>query len=109
MKKFSLFILFFSFLQFENAHSQSNFIGAGISLKFNGSVNNDVELGDVYNSLSFPFSFETWINADAFPPIWAGIFSSDNNLSNYYGCWIRMSATGTVEIEFGNSFGAGIQ
>src|SRR5437762_6450505 len=92
MKKqftFSSLVFFISLL---NVRAQSNFIGSGIALRFNGSSGNYVNLGDVYNSLNFPFSFEAWIAPHSYPANTGGIFGSDNNVSTYHGFWFRLMA-----------------
>jgi hypothetical protein len=50
------------------ANAQSNNTGAGISLAFNGNTGNYVDLGDVFNSLNFPFSIEAWVKLDQYSP-----------------------------------------
>lgn len=90
-------------------YAQSNFIGSGISVNFSGSTTDYVDLGDAFNSLTFPFTFEAWINQDASPPDWGGVMGTDNDVVNYNGFWIRTHFDNTLEIEFGNGFGSGIQ
>jgi hypothetical protein len=89
------------------SEGQSNFIGAGIAMSFNGSAGSYVDLGDSYNSLAFPFSFETWTMPTSYSSLYPGIFGCDvNSVGNYYGFWIRIRSTGTLEVEFGNGLGA---
>ena len=92
------------------SEGQSNFIGAGIAMSFSGSPGNYVDLGDSYNSLNFPFSFEAWVQPTAYSSLYPGIFGCDNSASgNYYGFWIRIRTDHTFEVEFGNAMGAGYQ
>lgn len=87
--------------------SQSNEIGSGLSLKF--STNNYIDIGNVFDDLNFPFTFETWINPSIFPASRSGIFSTDNDFSTYAGWYVRVTNAGKIEIEFGNGFGSGTQ
>ncbi len=87
--------------------AQSNEIGSGLSLKF--SANNFVDIGNVFDDLNFPFTFEAWINPSILPASRSGIFSSDNDITTYAGWWVRVTSAGKIEIEFGNGFGSGTQ
>lgn len=88
------------------SEGQSNFTGAGVALSFNGSAGNYVDLGDSYNSLAFPFSFEAWTQPTSYSSLYPGIFGCDaSGVGNYYGFWIRIRSTGTLEVEFGNGLG----
>ncbi|HYV91970.1 MAG TPA: LamG-like jellyroll fold domain-containing protein [Chitinophagales bacterium] len=109
MKKYSVLLLISFCTSVSMTLAQSNFIGSGISMKFNGSVGDYINAGDVFNTLAFPFSFEAWINPSANPPIWGGLMGSDNDGSAYYGFWIRTFSSGTIEIEFGDGIGSGYQ
>nr|HPR29891.1 T9SS type A sorting domain-containing protein [Chitinophagales bacterium] len=66
-------------------------------------------LGDVYNDLDFPLTFEAWV----YPHTKAsgnfyGLFSSDaSGTGNYYGLWIRINEDDHVELEIGSGAGAG--
>lgn len=108
MKKISFLSAFF-ILMYYNAAAQSNSIGSGIALEFNGSPGNYVDIGDVYNNVSFPITVEAWIYLQGYPPIYAGIFASDNDINKYYGFWVFYTSNGTLKVEFGNGQGAGYQ
>ncbi|MBA3648038.1 MAG: T9SS type A sorting domain-containing protein [Chitinophagales bacterium] len=90
--------------------SQSNFAGSGIALQFNGMPGNFVNLGDVYNDLNFPITFETWFNLQGYPLTnSATLFSCDNDSITYRGFWVYYLPQGTLRFEFGNGQGAGSQ
>ncbi|HUM47123.1 MAG TPA: T9SS type A sorting domain-containing protein [Chitinophagales bacterium] len=89
------------------AQAQSNEIGSGISLKF--TTNQYVDLGNVFDDLDFPFTFETWINPSLLPVSRSGIFTTDNDFTDYAGWYVRLTSAGKIEIEFGNGFGSGFQ
>ncbi|HYV91972.1 MAG TPA: LamG-like jellyroll fold domain-containing protein [Chitinophagales bacterium] len=96
------------------AEAQSNKIGSGIALKFDGGVGNYVDLGDVFNTLDFPFTIEAWINPASNPVQQDGIFSSENDASAYNGAWLyrwyyTYSSPDVLRIEFGNGQGSGYQ
>jgi len=90
--------------------AQSNYIGSGISLQFNGNDGNYVNLGDVYNDLNFPLTIEAWV----YPTAWtaagdyAGIMATDNaSTGSYYGYWFRFNSSGKLIFEIGDGSGAG--
>ncbi len=91
------------------ANAQSDNTGAGISLAFNGNAGNYVDLGDVFNSLTFPFSLEAWVKPVQYLPSSTAIFSSDNDLMNPTGFWIGISSAGKLQIEFEDGQGTGIE
>jgi hypothetical protein len=106
MKKF--FLLFsMLLLLIYSSRSQSNYTGAGISLYFDGNTGSYADLGDVFNTLSFPFAFEAWINPESYSPDNAGIFSTDNDELNDNGFWVELNPSGSLQIEFGNGVGSG--
>jgi len=90
-----------------SAKTQSNDIGSGISLNFNGVTGNYIDLGDVYNTLSFPFTIEAWINPTAAPGNRGSIIGSDNDLINYRGFWFRLTNTLKLDYEIGDGLGSG--
>jgi Concanavalin A-like lectin/glucanases superfamily/Secretion system C-terminal sorting domain len=101
-------ILVFCLVQALLSSAQTNNIGSGISLQFNGASANYVNLNDVYNDLNFPFTLETWINIPSYPSkLNGGIFGSDNSTGNYYGFFISVINTGQIRIEFGDGLGSG--
>lgn len=94
--------LLFTFI----SHAQSNEIGAGISLVFDGNPGNYVDLGDVYNNLAFPLLFEAWVKPLDYSA-GAAIFSSDNDAATEQGLRVSLTAEGKVKVEFGNGQGSG--
>jgi len=90
-----------------SSYTQSNNIGPGISLEFNGDAASYVDIGDVYNTLNFPVTFESWVYPTAFNPV-NGVMASDNdNAGNYYGLHVNMYPSGIVAFEIGDGTGAG--
>ena len=87
------------------AWSQSNDIGAGISLQFDGNAANYVALGDVYNTLTFPFLFEAWIKPADYNA--GAIFSTDNDALAENGLSVLLNTSGNLQVEFGNGQGSG--
>lgn len=85
--------------------AQSNEVGAGIGLAFNGDAGNYVDLGDVYNDLTFPLMIEAWIKPEDYAA--AAIFSTDNDGTAEYGLQVQLSGSGQLQVEFGNGMGAG--
>ncbi len=86
--------------------AQSNEVGAGISLSFDGSPGNYVDLGDVYNNLTFPLLLEAWVKPAEYAA-GAAIFASDNDASAEQGLRVSLTAEGQVKVEFGNGLGSG--
>lgn len=90
------------------ANAQSNTIGPGIALSQDGSDANYIDLGDVYNSINFPLTFETWIYPTAFATPYNGIFATDSkNTGSYYGFYVRVTSLGKLSFEIGDGLGAG--
>jgi len=87
--------------------AQSNFIGSGISLEFDGNADNYCDLGDNYNSLNFPVTFESWVYQTAYS-LFTPVFATDSYTSgNYYGLYIRFDPAGKLIFEIGSGTGAG--
>jgi len=85
-------------------------IGAGNTLVFKGITGNHVDLGDVYNTLTFPFTVQAWVNPASLPVSYTGgIFASDNDNSAYYGFTIAQVPSGSLSISFGDGGGFGYQ
>lgn len=80
-----------------NLYAQEN----NHALNFDG-VNDYVNMNNVLNNLSFPFTAETWV-------YWKGasrrngIITSDNDPQFYYhGFWILVNPSGSLEVFLGN-------
>ena len=108
MKK-AILLISLSILIYYPSKSQENRIGSGISMQFNGNSNNYVDLGDVYNSLTFPCTIEAWVKLYSFLPVTSFIFSSDNSSSVYTGLVLHVHFDGKVDFAFGSGGGAGPQ
>jgi hypothetical protein len=86
------------------AKAQSNYIGPGIAMSFNGSSSSYVDLGDVYNGVNFPITFEAWVYPTS-TPNYNPIFASDNSTGNYSGFTVRLD-NGIVFFSMGDGTGA---
>ena len=101
-------ILFLPLIISLAVNAQSNTIGPGIALSQDGSDANYIDLGDVYNSINFPLTFETWIYPTAFATPYNGIFATDSkNTGSYYGFYVRVTSLGKLSFEIGDGLGAG--
>lgn len=108
MKKILVLIIVIGHLVYQTS-GQSNFIGSGIALEFTGATNDQINLGNVYNTLQYPLTFEAWINPTAFESPYSGLFASDNSgTGSYYGFYIRLNSIGKLVIETGTGSGSGI-
>ena len=86
-------------------NSQSNFVGSGLALNFDGNSDNYYDLGDNYNTLNFPLTFEAWVNQSEYS-LYTPVFASDSYTSgNYYGFYIRFDPVGKLIFEIGNGVG----
>lgn len=104
MKKY-LFTLYGLLMMTGVSLSQSNEVGAGISLQFDGNAANYVALEDVYNTLTFPFLFEAWIKPADYAA--GAIFSTDNDAAAENGLRVLLNTSGNLQVEFGNGLGSG--
>ncbi len=105
--KSKLLILLLVIIGVKTANSQSNFIGSGVSLEFDGDADNYYNIGDVYNTLNFPVTFETWVYQTEYS-LYTPLFATDSYTSgNYYGFYIRFNPTGKLIFEIGSGTGAG--
>ena len=107
MKKHFSSLSFLLLISVCNVRAQSNYIGPGIAMQFNGNYGNGIDVGDVYNTLTFPFTIEMWINLQAYPGQAAGIMGIDNDLTAYYGIYLSINPGGVVIMEFGDGSGSG--
>jgi PKD repeat protein len=109
MKKHFLFLFFSTFISSMPGRAQSNFIGSGIALSFNGDSSNYMNLGDVYNTIAFPVTVEAWLYLNSYPSMHCGVFATENDESDYYGLWLYIHPGGEVLLECGDGFGSGSQ
>jgi len=89
-------------------HSQSNTIGSGISLVFDGNSNNFVDLDDTYNSLTFPYTIEVWVKLNSYVSPTSFVFTTDNNSTAYSGTGVHIRPDGTISFAFGSNTGASV-
>jgi len=90
-----------------NINAQSNFVGSGLTLDFDGDASNYYDLGNNFNSLNFPLTLEAWVFQEEYE-LFGPIFSTDGSTSgNYYGFYARFSPVGNLIFEIGNGLGAG--
>jgi hypothetical protein len=87
------------------AKAQSNSIGPGIAMSFNGTSGSYVDLGDVYNGVNFPITFEAWVYPTS-TPNYNPIFASDNSTGNYSGFTVRLD-NGYIFFSMGDGTGVG--
>ncbi len=107
MKKIPILLLYLSILMPHKCFAQPNNIGSGISMDFDGNTGNYIDLGDSYNSLTFPFTVEAWVKLNSFLPNTSVVFASDNSSGAYTGCILHIRPNGLVDFAFGNNTGAG--
>lgn len=92
-----ILLLNVSFLQ-----AQTDTRGSGQALQFDG-VDDQVELGNVYDDLTFPFTVSAWVKLK--PGENGGpVFVSQNNLPIYNGFWFFVTPT-SIAIEYGDGLG----
>lgn len=107
--KFFFTAILFLILPFTQLLSQSNYVGSGVALSFDGSTGNYADLDDVYNDLAFPITFEAWVNPADYESPYSAVFASDNSsYGSYYGFYIRFDNAGKLIFEIGTGSGAGI-
>lgn len=105
MKRF--FPLFACLLFYGQTQAQSNFVGSGLMMHFDGDADNYYNLGDNFNSLNFPVTFEAWVYQEGYS-LYTPLFATDSYTSgNYYGLYIRFDPVGKLIFEIGNGLGAG--
>ena len=77
------------------------------ALAFDGTAS--VELGDVFNSLSPPYTLTAWVRQPS--PARDGfrtIFVTDDTPGSYFGTWFQVAPTGQLEITYGNGGAPGL-
>src|SRR5688572_24997380 len=100
MRKLFFFpLIFFSF----NLYGQIDDVGSGRALRFDG-INDYVDLGNIYDDLTFPFTVSAWVFLDPTTNFPAPIMVSQDNAPIYNGFWFMASPTAFF-IEFGDGRG----
>ncbi|HOX84315.1 MAG TPA: hypothetical protein PLS08_14905, partial [Chryseolinea sp.] len=98
----SLFLLFFLLSYSHFLYSQTDNVGSGRAISFDG-VSDYIDFGDRYSDLTFPFTISAWIylrpSSSSTP-----IFVSRNNDPLYNGFWF-MAYENYIFIEYGDGFG----
>lgn len=101
--RFSFIILCFmvgisapSFAQIDNT-------GPGHGIHFDG-VDDYIDIGDVYDDITFPFTFSVWINVPANNTLSLPIFASQDDDALYDGFWLYVSPA-TILADFGDGRG----
>ncbi len=74
-------------------------------MSFNGTSGSYVDLGDVYNGVNFPITFEAWVYPTS-TPNYNPIFASDNSTGNYSGFTVRLD-NGYIFFSMGDGTGVG--
>lgn len=97
----TLFFTCYSFL----AQSQSNHVGSGQMLEFNGTTDY-VDLGNIYDDLQLPVTISAWVYITSDPGYTYPIFNSQDNLPIYNGITFAVSAD-RIGIQYGDGFGEG--
>lgn len=104
--KRAIFVVFLATL-LKLGYGQSNFVGSGIDLQFDGNSDNYFDIGDIYNDLNFPVTFESWIYQTDYS-LYTPLFATDSDTSgNYYGMYVRFDPSGKLIFEIGTGTGAG--
>lgn len=107
MKKLTAIISCVALFVAINVNAQSNFVGSGLALHFDGDADNYYDLGDNYNTLNFPLTLEAWVYQEGYE-LFAPLFATDGSTTgNYYGFYVRFNPTGKLIFEIGNGLGAG--
>ena len=96
----SIFILLFLHV---HALAQTDLVGSGRAIRFDG-VNDYVDLGDIYDNITFPLTISAWIYAEPSTRYILPVFASQDNGSVYNGFWFCVTQT-NVFFEYGDGRG----
>ena len=102
MKK-CLFVLILSMMLGVNAEGQTDNVGSGRALRFDG-IDDYVDLGNTYHDVNLPFSISAWIYIDPTVNFPVPIFVSNDNDPVYRGFWFFISQN-LIWCEFGDGTG----
>lgn len=97
-----LLVVIFLCLNSFPGHAQTDQVGSGRALSFNG-VNQYVNLGNIYDDLELPITISAWVKLDGNPGGFP-IFASQDNSDLYNGFWFFVTPN-IVLIEIGDGFG----
>ena len=96
---FCFILVFCPYLLF----SQNDNVGSGRAIKLDG-VDDYIDLGNIYDDLTLPFSISAWIYIDPNTTAAGPVFVSQDNAPIYNGFWFFATPT-TVFIEYGDGRG----
>jgi hypothetical protein len=105
MKRSSIFQIAYLILLYPSlVYGQVDNVGPGRALQFDG-VDDYIDLGNVYDDLSFPFTISAWIFIDPSQASPGGIFDSQNTFDTHYnGFWFAASPS-AIALEYGDGKG----
>src|SRR5690554_5464550 len=99
----SLFLSFTLFLVPSLLFSQNDNVGSGRAIKLDG-VDDYIDLGNIYDDLTLPFSISAWIYIDPNTTKAGPVFVSQDNDPIYNGFWFFATPT-AIFIEYGDGRG----
>lgn len=100
-----LLVVIFLCLNSFPGHAQTDQVGSGRALSFNG-VNQYIDLGNVYDNLVLPATVSAWVKLDGSSGAMPILVTQDNN-DLYNGFWFMISRT-TLWIEIGDGQGTNL-
>lgn len=83
--------------------AQFDFIGSGRAIQFDG-INDYVDMGDIYDDLTFPLSISAWVYAQPSSRYMLPVFASQDNAPLYNGFWFCLTST-NLFFEYGDGRG----
>lgn len=100
-KKIPSFLLFF--LMCSPCFAQQDIVGSGRTVHFDG-VDDYVEVGNIYDNLTFPMTIGAWVYKETSSFLISPIFVSQDNAPLYNGFWFCLSKT-NLFFEYGDGHG----
>ena len=97
------FLFIAGFLFAINVSGQTDHVGPGRAIRFDG-VDDQINLGNIYDDLTFPFSVSAWIYMDPGNTIPGPILVSQDNNPLYNGFWFFIGPS-LIFIEYGDGRG----
>lgn len=101
--KFTSVTFYFVIVISAASFAQIDNIGPGHSIHFDG-IDDYIDIGDVYNNISFPFTFSAWVNVAANNTLALPLFASQDDDGLYNGFWLYVTSS-TILAEFGDGLG----